>query len=206
MRATGSSLGASLPRIDAAAKVTGAARYAGDVDLPNQAWMKVVFAGVPHAEINAVDVEAARAAPGVIAVLTAADVPVNEYGLIMPDQPVLCGTGSTEQARTIRWEADHIAVVVAETQAEAEAAARLVKLDATPLPVLTDPFAAMEPDAPLLHPRPFRYPYGERDLNSNVLLEYKLVDGDIRAGFAEADVVVESVYRTHAAGARLSPA
>lgn len=102
MRATGSSLGASLPRIDAAAKVTGAARYAGDVDLPNQAWIKVVFAGVPHAEINAVDVEAACAAPGVIAVLTAADVPVNEYGLIMPDQPVLCGTGSTEQART-RW-------------------------------------------------------------------------------------------------------
>ena len=198
MRATGSSLGVSLPRIDAAAKVTGAARYAGDVDLPNQAWMKVVFAGVPHAEINAVDVEAARAAPGVIAVLTAADVPVNEYGLIMPDQPALCGTGSTEQARTIRWEADHIAVVVAETQAQAEAAAKLVRLDATPLPVLTDPFAAMEPDAPLLHPRPFRYPYGERDLSSNVLLEYKLVDGDIRSGFAEADVVVESVYRTHA--------
>ena len=152
----------------------------------------------PTREINAVDVEAARAAPGVIAVLTAADVPVNEYGLIMPDQPVLCGTGSTEQARTVRWEADHIAVVVAETQAQAEAAAKLVKLDDTPLPVLTDPFAAMQPDAPILHPRPFRYPYGERDLNSNVLLEYKLVDGDIRAGFAEADVVVESVYRTHA--------
>ena len=209
MRATGSSsgrssssslgsLGSSLPRIDAADKVTGAARYAGDVDMPNQAWMKIVFAGVPHAQINAVDVEAARAAPGVIAVLTAEDVPLNEYGLIMPDQPVLCGTGSTEQAGTVRWEADHIAVVVAETQAQAEAAARLVKLDATPLPVVTDPFDAMQPDAPILHPRPFRYPYGERDLNSNVLLEYRLLNGDMQAGFAEADVVVESVYRTHA--------
>jgi CO/xanthine dehydrogenase Mo-binding subunit len=207
MRASGSSrggedrpgsLGRSLARIDAADKVTGAARYAGDVELPNQAWMKIVFAGVPHAQINAVEVEAARAAPGVIAVFTAEDVPVNEYGLIMPDQPVLCGTGSTEQALTVRWEADHIAAIVAETQAQAEAAAKLVKLDATPLPVLADPFDAMQPGAPILHPRPFRYPYGERELNSNVLLEYKLLNGDIRAGFAEADVVVESVYHTHA--------
>ncbi len=191
-------IGSSLPRSDAAAKVTGAARYAGDVDLPNQAWIKIVFAGVPHARINAVEVEAARAAPGVIAVLTAADVPVNAYGLIMPDQPVLCGTGSSELAATVRWEADHIAVVVAESQVQAEAAARLVKLDATPLPLLTDPFDAMQPGAPILHPHPFRFPYGERDLDSNVLLEYKLVNGDIRAGFGEADVVVESVYRTHA--------
>ena len=145
MRATGSSsgsssssglgsLGSSLPRIDAADKVTGAALYAGDIDMPGQAWLKIVFAGVPHARINAVDVEAARAAPGVIAVLTAADVPVNEYGLIMPDQPVLCGPGSTHQAGTVRWEADHVALVVAETQAQAEAAARLVKLDARRCP------------------------------------------------------------------------
>jgi CO/xanthine dehydrogenase Mo-binding subunit len=202
MRASGSSsmrgIGAGLARIDAAEKTTGAARYAGDIDLPNQAWLKVVFAGVPHAVINAVDVAAARAAPGVLAVLTAEDVPCNEYGLIMPDQPVLCGRGSTEQARKVRWEADHIAVVVAETQAQAEAAAKLVKLHATPLPVVTDPFDAMQPGAPILHELPFRYPYGERDLQSNVLLEYRLCNGDIRAGFAEADVVVESVYRTHA--------
>ena len=60
--------------------------------------------------------------PGVSEVLTAADVPVNEYGLIMPDQPVLGGLGSTPQAATVRWEADHVALVVAESQAEAEAA------------------------------------------------------------------------------------
>jgi CO/xanthine dehydrogenase Mo-binding subunit len=201
-RASGSAggrgaLGESLPRLDAVEKVTGAARYGGDVDLPGQAFLKVVFAGVPHATIQAVEVEAARAAPGVLAVLTAADVPQNEYGLIMRDQPVLCGTGSTEQARTIRWEADHVAVVVAETQAQAEAAAKLVKLQVEPLPVLTDPFDAMAPGAPILHPRAFKFPYGERDLRSNVLLEYKLLDGDIHAGFAAADVVVESVYRTH---------
>ncbi|GIK73969.1 MAG: carbon-monoxide dehydrogenase large subunit [Chloroflexota bacterium] len=194
MRAVGS----SLPRIDAAEKVTGAGVYAGDIDLPGQAWLKVVFAGTPHARIRAMDVSAARAMPGVVAVLTAADVPVNEYGLIMPDQPVLCGLGSTPQAEIVRWEADHVALVVAESEAQAEAAAKAIVIDYEPLPVITDPFAAMAPDAPPLHPYSFRYPYGERDPHSNVLLEYTLTDGDVEAGFAQADVVVESVYHTHA--------
>ena len=91
MRAVGS----SLPRVDAAAKVTGTARFPGDIDIPGQAWMKILFAGFVHGRITAVDTAAAEAAPGVLAILTAKDVPVNEYGLIMPDQPVLCGVGST---------------------------------------------------------------------------------------------------------------
>lgn len=115
--------------------------------------------------------------PGVIAVLTVADVPVNEYGLIMPDQPVLCGL-DTPQAATVRWEVDHVALVVAESQAEAEAAAKAVTIDYTTLPVVTDPFAAMAPDAPPLHPDAFRYPDGERNLQSNVSLVYSS-DGDV---------------------------
>jgi CO/xanthine dehydrogenase Mo-binding subunit len=190
--------GSSLPRIDAAEKVTGAARYSGDIDLPGQVWLKIVFAGVPHARIVAVDTRAAAAAQGVIAVFTAADVPVNEYGLIMPDQPVLCGLGSTPQAEVVRWEADHVALVVAETEAQAEAAGKLVHVEYEHLPVITDPLDAMRPDAPILHPHPFRYPYGTREMQSNVLLDYTLIYGDVAAGFAQADVVVESTYRTHA--------
>jgi CO/xanthine dehydrogenase Mo-binding subunit len=191
-------LGSSYPRADAAEKVAGAALYPGDIDLPHQAWLKVVFAGVPHARLRVVDTAAAAAAPGVIAVLTAADVPVNEYGLIMPDQPVLCGPGSTPLAEVVRWEADHVALVVAETPEQAEAAAALVRLDYEALPIVTDPIAAMAADAPLLHPHPFRFPYGERRLDSNVLLEYALRQGDAQAALAGADVVVESTYRTQA--------
>ena len=110
MRAVGS----SLPRYDAAEKVTGQAAYPGDIDLPNQAWLKIVFARVPHARILRLDTTRAEAADGVVAVLTAADVPVNEYGLVMPDQPVLCGLGSTPQAEFVRWEGDKIALIVAE--------------------------------------------------------------------------------------------
>ncbi len=194
MRAVGS----SYPRIDARDKVVGVARYAGDIDLPGQAWVKILFAGFPHGRITAIDSENAKSAPGVIAILTAEDVPVNEYGLIMPDQPVLCGPGSTKQAEVVRWEADHVAIVVAETAREAETAAALVNIEYDPLPVVTDPFDAMALDAPILHPNDFTFPYGERDLDSNNMLEYRLIDGDIGAGFAQADVVVEATYRTHA--------
>ncbi len=194
MRAAGS----SLPRIDAAEKVSGTALYAGDIDLPGQVWMKTVFAGVPHARVNAVDVSRAQAASGVIAVLTAADVPVNEFGLIMPDQPVICGPGSSEQAAVVRWEADRIALVVAESARLAEAAAKLIEVDYTPLPVITDPLEAMQPDAHIFHPNPFAFMYGERDLHSNILHSFRVRTGDVDAAFAAADVIVEAEYRTHA--------
>ena len=195
MRAVGS----SIQRSDAVDKVTGRAVYAGDIDLPGQAWLAIVYAPAPHAHITHIDTAPALAALGVIAVLTAADVPVNEYGLILPDQPVLCGPGSTAQAQTVRWEADQLAVVVAETAAQAQVAAKLVQVEYTQLPVVTDPVAALAADAPIIHPHPFsRFPYGERDASSNLLLEYHLRRGDVDAGFAQADVIVESSYRTHA--------
>ncbi|MGB5052486.1 MAG: xanthine dehydrogenase family protein molybdopterin-binding subunit [Caldilineaceae bacterium] len=195
MRAVGS----SIQRRDAVEKVTGRAAYAGDIDLPEQAWLAIVYAPAPHAHIHRIDTAPALAAPGVIAVLTAADVPVNEYGLILPDQPVLCGPGSTAQAQTVRWEADHLAIVVAETEAQAKTAAQRVIVEYTELPVVTDPVAALQSDAPLIHPHPFsRFPYGQRDASYHLLLDYHLRRGDVDAAFAQADVIVEDTYRTHA--------
>ncbi|MCE7985426.1 MAG: aldehyde oxidase [Caldilinea sp. CFX5] len=192
-------LGASLPRGDATEKVTGKLAYSGDLDRPGQAWLKIVFAGVPHAHLRAVNVSAALAAPGVIDVLTAKDVPVNEYGLVMYDQPVLCGPGSTKAAERVRWEADKIALVIAETPAQAEAAAKLITLDYEALPIVTDPLVAMQAGAPPIHPDEFTgYPYGQRDLQSNVLHAYRIQQGDVTAAFAQADVIVEATYRTHA--------
>ena len=84
-------IGQSIPRIDAVAKVTGAALYPGDLVMPNMAHMKILFARRPHARIRRIDTAKAEQAPGVIGVFTSKDVPVNEYGLIINDQPVLCG-------------------------------------------------------------------------------------------------------------------
>ncbi|MDI6696010.1 MAG: xanthine dehydrogenase family protein molybdopterin-binding subunit [Anaerolineales bacterium] len=182
-------VGQSVPRVDAVAKVTGEALYPGDYNLPNQAYMKILFANRPHAIIRGIDLSEAEALEGVIAIFTAGDVPVNEYGLIMPDQPVLCGPGSTKPfAERVRWIGDQIALVVAETEEIAAKARDLIRVDYEDLPVVTDPLEAMKEGAPLLHP--------ERD--SNIFCHYRIRKGDVEAAFAEADVIVEGEYRTPA--------
>jgi len=183
-----SSIGVSAPRSDAEGKVTGQTHYSGDLSLPGMLFMKTLFAERPHARIRGVDTQLARAAPGVIAVFTAADVPVNEYGLQIPDQPVLCGPGSSfPHADIVRFVGDQIAAIVSTTEEAAEAALHLIRVDFEDLPVLADPLEAMKPDAALLHP--------DRG-STNVCVHYKIRKGDVVAGFAQADVIVEAEYRT----------
>jgi CO/xanthine dehydrogenase Mo-binding subunit len=187
MRAVGS----SISRIDAKDKVTGAALYPGDIDRPGMLWLKVLFAERVHARVRSIDTRAAEAAPGVLGVFTAADVPFNGYGLNVVDQPVLCGPGApaaVPDADVARWPGDHIAVVVAESESQAAAALPLIRVEWEDLPIVVDVQAARQPDAPLLHP----------SIGSNVLLEYHIRRGDIEAGFAQADVIVEHTYRTGA--------
>ncbi len=89
-----SQVGKSILRQDAVSKVTGQTAYPGDFDMDGQLWMKIRFSDRVHARVVSIDTSRAEAHPGVIAVFTARDVPCNEYGLVIPDQPVLCGPGS----------------------------------------------------------------------------------------------------------------
>jgi CO/xanthine dehydrogenase Mo-binding subunit len=91
---THNTIGKSLPRVDARGKVTGETPYSGDLSMPGMLYMKTLFAERPHARVKSIDTSKAEAAPGVKAVYTAKDVPVNEYGLQWQDQPVLCGPAS----------------------------------------------------------------------------------------------------------------
>ena len=194
-------IGHSLPRVDARAKVTGEAKYPGDIDLPNQLWMKVSFANRPHARITNIETSKALAAPGVVAIFTAKDVPVNEYGLNVFDNPVLCGPDAradtehfSREAQTIvRWIGDKVAVVVAETERQAEHARGLIEIEYEDLPAVFDPREAMKPDAVQLH-------HGMSEhgapLDSNVLRHYRVRKGDVENAFAEADVIVEEEYHT----------
>ena len=180
-------VGQSAPRVDALAKVTGRALFPGDLREVGMLHMKILFAERPHARIRRLDTSRAEAYPGVVAVFTAKDVPVNEYGLQQPDQPVLCGPGSAKSGcDVVRFVGDQIALVVAETEAAASTACDLIEIEFEDLPVVTDPIAAMHPDAPLIHP--------EGD-DSNVCVHYKIRKGDVDAGFATADVIIESEYR-----------
>jgi CO/xanthine dehydrogenase Mo-binding subunit len=172
-------LGQSITRLDARAKVTGAALFPGDVNIPGQLWMKVLFARRPHARIKRLDVSKAQAAPGVVYVFTARDVPVNEFGLGSKDAPVLNND-------EIRWVGEKVALVVAETEKQAEHARDLIEVEYDDLPPITDPREAMKPGAYQVHPA---YP-------GNIIKHIPIRKGDIAQGFAQADVIVESEYHT----------
>lgn len=181
------SIGKSVIRVDAKSKVMGMAAFPGDINLPNQLYMKILFADRPHAVIRSIDTSRAEKLDGVVAVFTAKDVPVNEYGLIMPDQPVLCGPGSTKPfADRVRFVGDQVALIVAETERIAEKARDLISVEYEDLPVVDDPVTSMQEDAPLLHP----------DKGSNIFCRYRIRKGDVDDAFRAADVIVESEYHT----------
>jgi CO/xanthine dehydrogenase Mo-binding subunit len=151
--------------------------------------MKILFANRVHALIKSIDTSRAESMPGVVAVLTAADVPVNEYGLIMSDQPVLCGPGSSKvNADRVRFVGDQVALVVAETEAQAAEAVKAIDVEYEDLPVVLDPVEAMQEDSLLLHP----------ETGSNVFCHYRIRRGDIQAGFEAADIILEQEYHTPA--------
>jgi len=183
------SIGKSIQRIDASAKVKGEALYPGDVNLDNQAYMKVLFSGKPHAIIKSIDTEKAESYPGVLAVLTAKDVPANEYGLGVKDQPVLCGPGSNHPyADHVRFAADHVALVIADTEEIAVSAMKLIKIEFEELPVLTSIFEAEKQDAIKIHP----------EQESNIFSRYRIRKGDVESAFKQADVIIEDDYVTPA--------
>lgn len=172
-------IGASIERPDALGKVTGASTYPGDLVRPEMLQLKVVFAQHPHARILAIDRDKALQHPGVVAVLTAQDVPYNAFGLIEDDQPVLCHD-------RIRFAGDKVALVVAESKAAAVAGAQLVEVVYEDLPVLTDPRQAMAADAPLIHPQ----------RGTNVLTHVPIRKGDVVQALAEADLVLDGEFST----------
>lgn len=180
-------LGQSIKRIDALGKVTGEAPYPGDIDMDGQLWMKIRFSDRVHARILAIDSGAAEALPGVHGIFTAKDIPVNEYGLVTKDQPVLCGPGSAMPgADVVRCYADMVAVVVADSEAIAVEAARLIDITYDDLPAVTDPELAMQDGQPQLH----------NDYANNILCHYRIRHGDMEAGWAQAEVIVKGEYHT----------
>ena len=180
-------VGESFKRVDAVGKVTGQTLYPGDLIQPDMLHMKILFAGKPHARVLRLDSEQARSHPGVIAVFSSRDVPVNEYGLITRDQPVLVGPGSDKRGADVaHFEGDQIAVVVAETEKAASDACNLIEIEWEDLPVVTDPRVAMRPDAPLLFP----------STGTNVLQHNRVRKGDVDAVWEQCEAIVEDCYCT----------
>ncbi|MBI4350243.1 MAG: molybdopterin-dependent oxidoreductase [Elusimicrobia bacterium] len=177
--ATGS-VGRSLHRKDAPDKVTGRARYTGDMNLPGMLHGKILTSPMAHAKIKSIDTSAAEKLPGVKAVITWKDVSETLYGVSPAryDEHVLAKD-------RVRYVGDEIAAVAAVDEATAAEALDLIKVEFEALPEVFTIEDAMKEGAPVLHEK---YP-------SNVNVDVNYTFGDMEKGFAEADLVLEQRYQ-----------
>ncbi|MDE2013881.1 MAG: molybdopterin-dependent oxidoreductase [Alphaproteobacteria bacterium] len=173
-------IGKRIPKMDAADKASGKTRYIQDLEVPGALHGKILRSTQVHARIVSIDTSAAKALPGVHAVITAADVPWQRPIGVGKDHLPL----KTDRVRSLR---DEIAAVAADNEAIAEAALKLIKVEYEPLPVLADYEAAMKPDAPLLH----------EGRAGNVAMTFDYAQGDVAEGEAQSDVIIEDVFRLH---------
>ncbi len=187
-------VGFSAARVDAAEKLRGRAQFAGDLSAPRMLHGKVLRSPVAHARIVSIDITEAEATPGVVCVLTGADLDGIEpyWGHSIKDRPVLA-------LGKVRFPGDPVAAVAAETEEAAEAAVQAIRVEYDELPVVGGLDDALAPGAPLVHEGPQEpglfHGLGElpgRD--GNVCYRYRLERGEVEAAFAHAEHVVEGEY------------
>ena len=185
---TGTFVGTSVKRKEDASLLRGQGSFIDNLTLPGTAYMAVVRSPYPNARIKSVNLDAARAAEGVVAAFSGADL-AGDWAGGMP-----CAWAVTEDIKmpphyplaseVARYQGDPVAVVVAESRALAKDAAELVDVDFEPLPSIADAVKALEEGAPLVH----------EDFGTNECYVWKLEAGDLQAAIDAADVVVTRRY------------
>ncbi len=192
--AEGSLIGQRITKLDAPEKASGRTRYIHDMQLPGQLHAAILRSARVHARIVRIDTAAARALPGVHAVITAADLPNQRPIGVAKDHLPLKG----DRVRSLR---DEIAAVAADSEAVALAALRLIKVEYEDLPVVADAEAAAAPGAPLVHPpiagAAAGAPVALTGRADNIAMRFDYGHGDVAQGEAESDVVVEDTFELH---------
>jgi carbon-monoxide dehydrogenase large subunit len=181
-------IGLSLPRDRAKRLLAGRGQFVDDIQLPRMLHLAFVRSPYPHARIAAIDVAEAAAMPGVVRVITGADLADvvsswrGTHGLFpdmkVPEQTVLA-------TDTARWQGEAVVAVAARSRAEAEDATECVIVEWEELPVLSDAETALEDTAPPIH----------AELGSNLAFSAKVEQGDVEAAFSDAHIIVERRFR-----------
>jgi CO/xanthine dehydrogenase Mo-binding subunit len=183
-------VGKPVRRVDAAAKVAGTATYVADINVPRMVHAKVLRAGVPHARILSIDTTQAEAMPGVVKVVTGKGCRIL-FGTCLWDQPPIA-------VGRVRHAGEAVAVVVAETPLQAEAALKKIDVRYDPLPFVLDPIEAAKDGAPLIHEHNGAYRRLEYVVHpieaTNIFHHYRLRKRDVDKAFEESDVVVEESF------------
>ena len=147
--------------------------------LPGMVYGEILRSPVAHARITRLDTATARELPGVLAVLTQADMPPARFGAFTQDEAALADG-------VVRYVGEGLAAVIATDEDAARAALDLIEVEYDPLPAVVDPAAAMAEGAPQLHAGAER----------NIVAHNRVIGGDIDKGFAEADMVYEDRFAT----------
>jgi CO/xanthine dehydrogenase Mo-binding subunit len=183
-------IGTSTPRVDGVEKVTGTAVYAADVPLTNVLWGKVLHSPHAHARIVSIDTSAARALPGVVAVITGADTGTGLYGrMAVRDVPALARD-------RVRYAGERVAAVAAVDEDTAQRAVDLIEIEYEERPAVFTAEDALIPDAPVIHPDYASYRGANPGPWANSYAYQKTERGDVDAAFEQADHVIERVYST----------
>lgn len=184
--------------LDAYERVTGRVPYTIDIRLPGMLHARLLRSTMAHARIRAIDTSRARAVPGVVAVLTGADLAARPdfqpyYGPIFRDQPILA-------IDKVRYVGEPVAAVAAVDLDAAQEAIDLIDVEYEELPAVFTLDEALADDAPLVHDEPPRTGRTFADVivdakpGTNICNHFRLRKGDIDAGFAEADEIFEHVF------------
>ena len=173
-------VGANVRKLESAEKLTGAAQYIADLSRPNMLHAAIVQSDVAHARILGYDLTAALAVPGVAAILTGADFPDGRMGAFIKDEHAIAKD-------KIRYFGEPVAVVAAEDEETARAAAKLVVVDYEELPAILSPEAGLAPDAAIIHEELESYlKVFPAICDGNMASYTELSEGDVEAGFADA--------------------
>ena len=191
-------VGSSVPRVDAVEKVTGTARFTGDMEFLGMAYAKVLRSPLPHGRLVSIDARRAESLPGVITVLTRDDLKeLNyHYGATYKDQSVVA-------VDEVRYVGDPVAAVLAPSEAVAEEALTLIDVEYDELPAVTNLDEAIAPGAPLVHAtesvkaelRGSKYGAPARFKGTNICYFFSYNRGDIEEGFKKSDFVFEDTFR-----------
>jgi len=185
-------VGTSPVKHDGIDKVTGRAKFGADLFLPGMLVGKILRSPHPHANIRSIDATAAEALPGVKAVVTRADFPELPQGSAAGDM-----SRNAMAREKALYDGHPVAAVAATSESIAKQALKLIRIDYEVLPHVIDPVEAMKPDAPILHDHiRTKGVKDAADRKTNVVERLELKMGDVEAGFAQADAIVEHEYDT----------